>query len=135
MNKPTPILPPDAFSRRGFLRTTSTAMAGGALHQLGQIEKAIGDRCLQAAKEELQQKSGAEFDKCYVGMALGAHMHALAALEVIGQQTQGKLAQVAKQAQPTVQEHFDHAKQLAKQLEGQGSTSSTAERSSTTRTE
>jgi len=115
--------------------TDRPAMGGGALHQLGQIEKAIGDRCLQAAKEELQQKSGAEFDKCYVGMTLGAHMHALAAVEVIGQQTQGKLAQVAKQAQPTVQEHFDHAKQLAKQLEGQGSTSATAERSSTTRTE
>ncbi len=31
MNKPTQILTRDAFSRRGFLRTTSTAMAGGAL--------------------------------------------------------------------------------------------------------
>jgi len=63
-------------------------------------------------------------------------MKALAALEVIGQQTQGQLAQVAKQAQPTVQQHLDHAKQLMKQLEGQaGATGSTAERKSTTRTE
>jgi hypothetical protein len=54
---------------------------------------------------------------------------------VIGQQTQGKLAQVAKQAQPTVQQHYDHAKELMKQLEGQGATGSTAERSSSTRTE
>jgi predicted outer membrane protein len=115
--------------------TDRPAMAGGALHQLGQIEKQIGDRCLQTATEELQQKSGAEFDKCYVGMAVGAHMHALAALEVIGQQTQGQLAQVAKQAQPTVQKHYDQAKQLMKQLEGQSTTGSTAERSSSTRTE
>jgi predicted outer membrane protein len=113
---------------------TERPMIGGTLHQLGQIEKQIGERCLQNAKEELQQKSGAEFDKCYVGMAVGAHMQALAALEVIGQQTQGQLAQVAKQAQPTVQQHLDHAKQLMKQLEGQGA-SSTAERSSSTRTE
>ena len=107
-------------------------MMGGALHQLAQIEKQIGERCLQNAKEELQKKSGAEFDKCYVGMAIGAHMQAIAALEVIGEQTQGQLAQVAKQAQPKVQEHLEHAKQLAKQLEGQAST---AERASSTRTE
>lgn len=31
MNKPSPITHPDAFSRRRFLQTTSTAMAGGAL--------------------------------------------------------------------------------------------------------
>jgi predicted outer membrane protein len=109
---------------------------GGAIRQLGQIEKQIGDRCLQNAKDELQQKSGAEFDKCYVGMAIGAHMQALAALEVIGQQTQGKLAQVAQQAQPTVKEHLEMAKQLMKQLESQSSaTGNRAARQSTTRTE
>jgi len=106
--------------------------AGGGLHQLGQIEKQIGDRCLQMAKEELQQKSGAEFDKCFVASAIGAHMHALAELEVIGKQTQGKLAQVAQAAQPTVQQHLEHAKQLMAQLEGKANaTGSQAERSST----
>jgi len=54
---------------------------------------------------------------------------------VIGKQTQGQLAQVAQQAQPTVQQHFDHAKQLMKQLEGQAAAGSTAERKSSTRTE
>jgi predicted outer membrane protein len=120
--------------------TTGTAITGrmagdSAVHQLAAIDRQINERCTQAAKEELQQKSGAEFDKCYVGNAISAHMHALAALEVLGQQTQGQLAQVAKQAQPTVQQHLDHAKQLMKQLEGQGSAGSTAERSSSTRTE
>jgi len=116
--------------------TTDRAMTGGgAIHQLGQIEKQIGDRCLQAAKEELQKKSGAEFDKCYVGMAVGAHMHALAALEVIGQQSQGQLAQVAKEAQPTVQKHCDEAKQLMKQLEGQATAAGTQAQRETKRTE
>jgi predicted outer membrane protein len=104
--------------------------SGGAIHQLMQIEKQIGDRCLQNAKDELQQKSGVEFDKCYVGMALGAHMQALSALEVLGQQP-GQLGQIAQQAQPTVQKHLDHAKQLMKQLEGQsGAVNRQAERPS-----
>jgi len=121
-------------TRTGAATAERPMAGGGAIHQIAQVEKQIGDRCLQNAKEELQQKSGAEFDKCFVGMAVGAHMQAVAALQVIGQQTQGQLAQVAKQAEPTVQQHLDHAKQLMKQLEGQGA-SSTAERSSSTRTE
>lgn len=115
---------------------TDRPAAGGAIHQLMQIERQISERCLQAAKQELQQKSGAEFDKCYVANAIGAHMHALAALEVIGQQTQGQLAQVAQEAQPTVQQHLDHAKQLMKQLEAKAGASATqAERPTSTRTE
>jgi predicted outer membrane protein len=112
---------------------TATPGAGGAVHQLMQIDRQINERCLQMAKDELQQKSGAEFDKCYVGNAIGMHGHALAALEVISKQTQGTLAQVAQQAQPTVQQHFDQAKQLMKQLEGQ-STATQAQRE-TNRTE
>jgi predicted outer membrane protein len=120
----------------GSEAATDRAAGGGAIHQLMQIQRQIGERCTQAAREELQQKSGAEFDKCYVGSAIAAHMHALAELQVIGQQTQGQLAQVAQQAQPTVQQHLDQAKQLMKQLEGQtGATGSTAERKTSTRTE
>jgi predicted outer membrane protein len=107
-------------ANQSLTATTQTQQQGqsGALHQLAQIEKQIGERCKQAFKEELQSKTGAEFDKCYVGAMIGSHMQSLAALEVIGQQTQGQLAEVAQQAQPIVQQHLDHAKQLAKQLEG-----------------
>jgi len=113
---------------------TATATAGmgtGAVHQLMQIDRQINERALQMARDDLQQKSGAEFDKCYVGNAITAHVHALAALEVIGRQTQGTLAQVARQAQPDVQQHLDHAKQLMKQLESQsGATGTQAQRES-----
>jgi predicted outer membrane protein len=116
--------------------TTSTAdqtsAHTGALHQLGQIERQIGERCTQATREELQQKSGAEFDKAFVGVTIGAHIHTLAALEVVGQQTQGQLAQVAQQAQPIVKQHLEQAKQLMKELAVQSSsTGSQAERQST----
>ena len=114
---------------------TTVAAGGGAVHQLMQIDRQINERCLQMAKDELQQKSGAEFDKCFVGYAIGAHAHALAALEVIGKQTQGQLSQVAQQAQPTVQQHFDQAKQLMKQLEGQSSATATQAQREKNRTE
>jgi len=117
--------------------SATTAAAGGVspFHQLMQIERQINERCLQMAKDELQQKSGAEFDKCYVGNAIGMHAHALAELEVIGKQTQGTLAQVAQQAQPTVQQHFDRAKQLMKQLDGQPNATGTQAQRETKRTE
>jgi len=114
---------------------TTTADGGSAVHQLMQIEQQINDRCLQMARDEMQKKTGADFDKCYVGNAIGAHAHALAAIEVIGKQTQGTLAQVAQQAQPTVQQHFDHAKQFMKQLEGQSSATGTQAQRESKRTE
>lgn len=118
------------------LTSTQTQQQGqsGALHQLAQIERQIGEHCKQALKEELQSKTGADFDKCYVGAMIGAHMQALSALEVIGQQTQGQLAEVAQQAQPIVQQHLDHAKQLAKQLDGMRP-GAQAERQQPTRTQ
>jgi predicted outer membrane protein len=106
----------------------------GPFAQLAQIEKQIGERQKQTMLDELQQKSGAEFDKCYVGSQVLAHMQSLAALEVISQQ-QGELAQIAQQAQPTVQQHLDHAKQLAKQLEGSSQAGSQAERQTPPRTQ
>jgi predicted outer membrane protein len=101
----------------------------GPFAQLAQVEKQIGERTKQAMLDELRQKSGIEFDKCYIGSQVGSHIQSLAALEVISQQ-QGNLAQIAQQAQPTVQQHLDHAKQLAKELEGGARAGGTAERQS-----
>ncbi|MFO0789728.1 MAG: DUF4142 domain-containing protein [Pirellulales bacterium] len=106
--------------------TATTAGDSGAVSHIGQIEQQIAQRCQQMAKDELQQKEGAEFDKCYIGNAVGAHMHAVAALEVIGKSSQGQLAQIAQAAQPTVQQHLDRAKELMKQLEGEKGSNATA---------
>jgi predicted outer membrane protein len=105
-----------------------TGQQNAALNEIAQIERQIGERCLQAMREELQQKQGAEFDKCYVGSQVGGHMHMLAALEVLEQQGPDQLKQVAQDARPTVEQHLQQAKQLMKQLEGSGSTASQAER-------
>ncbi len=113
-------------------RETASSAAGGAgsgaVQQLLQIERQIVDRATQATRDELQQKQGAEFDKAFVGCAIGAHVHMNAALEVIGQQTQGQLAQVAQQAQPKVQQHLEHAKSLMQQLDQASPQSSSTNR-------
>jgi predicted outer membrane protein len=114
--------------------TRSPAMhGGGALMQVAQIEEKINDRCNQALREELQQKSGAEFDECYLGAQIAGHMHMLAALEVIPQESQGQLKQIAEEAKPTVQKHLDQAKDLMKQAKNGSENANQAERTSTTR--
>jgi len=103
------------------------------LKQVAQIEEKINDRCNQALREELQQKSGTEFDECYLGAQIAGHMHMLAALEVLPDESQGQLKQIAEDAKPTVQKHLDQAKDLMKQLKSSENTNQ-AERS-TTRTQ
>jgi predicted outer membrane protein len=129
-------VPPISATAEAAATSNTASSAGtGAVHQLMQIDRQINERCLQMARDELQQKSGAEFDKCYVGNAISAHSKALAALEVIGKQTQGTLAQVAQHAQPTVQQHLDHAKQLMKEVDNPSSATATRAQREKTRTE
>jgi predicted outer membrane protein len=99
-----------------------------ALNEIAQIERQITERHKEAVREELEQKQGAEFDKCYLGAQIGGHMHMLAALEVIEQQGPDQLRQIAQQARPGVEQHLEQAKQLMKQLEGGSPASSQAER-------
>jgi predicted outer membrane protein len=102
--------------------TANRGMMSPALSQLAGIEQKIGDHCKQALREELQQKSGAEFDQCYLGAQVGAHMQMLSALEVIAQENTGQLKQIADEARPIVQKHLDKAKDLMKQEKGEPGT-------------
>jgi predicted outer membrane protein len=95
---------------------TATRPAGqnNALNQLLELDRQITQRSQEMVREELQAKSGPEFDMCFVGAQIGSHTHMLAALDVIGQRSQGELRQFVQEAQPVVQRHLDHAKQIAK---------------------
>jgi predicted outer membrane protein len=119
---------PNRDVSRDLTTDRATGRQNPALNELAQIERQITDRYFESVREDLQQKQGVEFDKCYLGSQIGGHMHMLAALEVIEQQGPDQLRQIAQQAQPKVQQHLEHAKQLMKQLEGSSATSSQAER-------
>jgi predicted outer membrane protein len=99
--------------------------------QLIALEQQIVQHCTQAAKEDLQQKQGADFDKCFVGGQIVGHAKTLSALEVLQQQGPEAIQQLAKEAHPAVQKHLEHAKQLMKQLEGAGATDNRAARQPT----
>ncbi len=82
------------------------------------IEQQINERCLAMLQAELESKSGKEFDACYLGSQVAAHMRLLAALDVLASQTSGQLQQIVKGIQPAVQKHYDEALQLMKQVDG-----------------
>jgi predicted outer membrane protein len=96
------------------LTTTRPGVQNDALNQLLELDRQITERSQEMVREELQAKSGPEFDYCFVGAQIGSHTHMLAALDVIGQRSQGELRQFVQEAKPVVQRHLDHAKQLAK---------------------
>jgi len=104
------------------LTSTQPGRQNDALSQLTEIDRQISERCQELIREELQAKSGPEFDHCFVAAQIGSHTHMLAALDVLGQRSQGELRQFVQEAQPVVQRHLEHAKQLAKTQQQQAQT-------------
>jgi predicted outer membrane protein len=90
---------------------------GGSL-DIVQLKRELGQRCQSSARRELESKQGAEFDKCFMLMQVGAHVHAVDTMEVFKNHATGQLRQTITDALPTVQQHLDHAKRIAKSLEG-----------------
>jgi len=112
--------------------TASQRPSNGANQQyarLLELDSQITDQCGQLMQQKLGEKSGAEFDKCFVAAQIGNHIHMLAALEVISQETTGQLQQLAAEAKAKVQQHLDHAEQLAKELESAAAPASRQARS------
>jgi predicted outer membrane protein len=85
--------------------------------QLLELDRKITDQCGQLMQQKLGEKQGAEFDKCFMAAQVGNHIHMLAALEVISQDTTGQLQQLTNEAKAKVQQHLQHAEQIAKELE------------------
>lgn len=104
--------PADATGQRG-------GMGSSDFNHI-ELAKELGEKCLASARQELQSKSGAEFDRCYMGMQVGAHMAVLDKLQVFGRHASSSLKQVLTQGEQTVQSHLTHAKQIVQQLEQDG---------------
>ncbi len=82
------------------------------------IHQEIAQQCLASAKQELEKKEGAEFDKCYIGMAIASHQHAVDADHVFmnhsSQAFQGEVEECLK----TATSHLNEAKDIMKNLAG-----------------
>jgi predicted outer membrane protein len=99
----------------GAARSTMSS-DNSALRELATIDRQVAERSQQALREKLQEKQGAEFDQCFVGSQIFGHMHMIAQLEVVQQQSSGQLRQFAQEAQPKVKQHLEQAEKLAEQL-------------------
>ncbi len=93
--------------------------AGFSNEQLDHVAliQELGKQCLDSARRELEQKSGAEFDKCYMGMMVGEHMKANDMLTVFQRHASSDLKNVLAEGQSTVIAHLRHAKSLVKKLD------------------
>lgn len=102
------------------LQPLTTAQGAGtanpAINQLIAIDKQITDKATNSFKQKLEDKSGAEFDQCYIGGQVACHMQASAALDVLSRQATGQLKQLASDTKSKVDEHLKQAEKIAKEL-------------------
>jgi len=82
-----------------------------------EIAHEIDEQCLESLKQELGDKSGNEFDACYIGSQISGHMQMAATLKVLSKHATGELHEAITEMQPTVDKHLSQAKKLMDQLE------------------
>ena len=105
-------------SNPGMQNMASAAQPMGSQPlNLASLKQQIGQKCLEMTQQELGKYDGAQFDKCYVGQQIGAHMQVLAELEVFRNQASPELASLLDKGIQTTKTHLEHAKTIAKSLE------------------
>lgn len=95
-----------------------TAGVVGAARSLDFIAlgRDLAQQCLSSARRELESKSGQDFDRCYMGSQVGAHMKAVNTVTVFQNYASGELRQALADSLPTLRNHLEHAKTLAESL-------------------
>lgn len=80
------------------------------------LSREIGAQCLQSARQELDQKRGSEFDQCYLGMQIAAHMQVIDTMIVFKNHASANLRETLDGGIKTARHHLEKAKELAKTL-------------------
>jgi len=82
------------------------------------IKKQIGQQCLTSTRQELSQKQGSEFDQCFMGQQIAAHMKVVDELKVLRNYASQDLQQSLDKELQTAQHHLQMAKQIEQKLKG-----------------
>jgi len=90
-------------------------VVGGNLDWVS-IHEQIGEQCLATVKKELSAKQGTDFDQCFMGEQIGAHLHVIDSLKVLKEHASGDLRQKLEQELQTAQQHLQLAKQIDQRL-------------------
>jgi predicted outer membrane protein len=106
-----------AQPRAGGDRTGTNPQYDRLAEAFVQIHQEIAKECRESAQHELQSRKGTDFDKCFVGMQLGAHMKMIDVLKVFERHASPALAKVFEKGRDTAEHHFDRLKELMKDLD------------------
>lgn len=100
---------------------------GSFHHQMMNIHDELAEQCRRSMEHELLSKTGNEFDECFVGMQIAAHMHMADTLTVFERHANGDFKNVLEEGLQTTQNHLQHAKSLIKTLAGETTPTTTSE--------
>lgn len=82
------------------------------------VHHEVGRQCLASLKEELGSKEGKEFDHCYMGQQIAAHMKVVDELKVLRNYASQDLRQKLDHELETAKTHLEKAKQIEEGLAG-----------------
>lgn len=102
----------------------SPATGGAGQNQMFALQQRMAQECLALTTKELSEHEGADFDACYIGSQVGAHIGMLAKLRASEPFATGQLKQVIAEATQTVEKHLEHAKQLMREVNAEAAKSS-----------
>jgi putative membrane protein len=93
---------------------------GGRLDWLS-IHQQIADQCLTTVKNELSKKSTQDFDECFMGQQIGAHIAVVDKLKVLRNYASNDLRQKLDKELQTAESHLQMAQQIEHKLKGESS--------------
>jgi predicted outer membrane protein len=82
------------------------------------LKRELSEKCLQTAMSELEPKTGREFDKCFIHMQIGAHLHAIDTMLVFQNHVSPELNKVLVDGIQACRGHLQRAKDFAKPFDG-----------------
>jgi predicted outer membrane protein len=126
-------LPQGNASRASASQPATNGRVGSLDQQMIALQTSIAQQCLALTQKELGEKKGAEFDQCYIGQQIGAHVAMLAELKGSEQFASEQLRVFIQDAEKTVKTHHKHAKELAKELMKEQQGSQSAQRTESSR--
>ncbi len=87
---------------------------------LFEVNQEIEQTCLNNAQRELEQQSGANFDRCYIGMQVGMHSQLASVVSVLKNRvTSPEFKKAIEGTSQVVDRHLEQAKKIMKELEQQ----------------
>ncbi|MBW3596999.1 MAG: DUF4142 domain-containing protein [Planctomycetes bacterium] len=108
---------PNRQRRPGAAGQASARGPGGPITQ---IAKQATKRSLQRTTELLNEKQGREFDQCYIGQQIVAHIETVSKLEAMQNHGSPQFQAVIRKGVQTTEEHLKEAGAIAQTLERAG---------------